>query len=100
MTENSATESAIEIQNLYKSFGHVSVLKDISLEQRRGEVICLIGPSGCGKSTLLRCINGLETPTKGRVLVEGLDLTSLQTDIDAVRERVGMVFQSFNLFPH
>jgi polar amino acid transport system ATP-binding protein len=91
---------AIEIRNLYKSFGHLSVLQDVSLAQRRGEVICLIGPSGCGKSTLLRCINGLEMPTKGSVLVEGQDLTSPQTDIDAVRARVGMVFQSFNLFPH
>jgi polar amino acid transport system ATP-binding protein len=91
---------AIEIRNLYKSFGHVSVLEDVSLSQRRGEVICLIGPSGCGKSTLLRCINGLEMPTKGHVFVEGQNLTSPQTDIDAVRARVGMVFQSFNLFPH
>jgi polar amino acid transport system ATP-binding protein len=99
MSESRAVH-AIEIRNLYKSFGHLSVLEDISLAQRRGEVICLIGPSGCGKSTLLRCINGLEMPTKGRVLVEGLDLTSPQTDIDAVRARVGMVFQSFNLFPH
>jgi polar amino acid transport system ATP-binding protein len=103
MTEPIAIDSAahaIEIQSLYKSFGHLSVLEDISLAQRRGEVICLIGPSGCGKSTLLRCINGLEAPTKGRVLVEGQDLTSPQTNIDAVRARVGMVFQSFNLFPH
>src|SRR5438105_11450082 len=103
MTDNNASDSAayaIEVRNLYKSFGHLSVLEDISLAQRRGEVICLIGPSGCGKSTLLRCINGLESPTKGRVLVEGLDLTLPQTNIDAVRARVGMVFQSFNLFPH
>ena len=103
MTENIAGDCAgyaIETRNLYKSFGHLSVLEDISLAQRRGEVICLIGPSGCGKSTLLRCINGLEMPTKGHVLVEGLDLTSPQTNIDAVRARVGMVFQSFNLFPH
>src|SRR5947207_12992325 len=82
------------------SFGYLSVLEDTSLAQQRGEVICLIGPSGCGKSTLLRCINGLESPTRGRVLVEGLDLTLPQTNIDAVRARVGMVFQSFNLFPH
>jgi len=97
---NASDAPAIEIQNLYKSFGHLSVLEDISLAQRRGEVICLIGPSGCGKSTLLRCINGLEVPTRGRVLVEGQDLTSPQTNVDAVRARVGMVFQSFNLFPH
>jgi polar amino acid transport system ATP-binding protein len=91
---------AIEVQGLWKSFGHLTVLQDISLTQRRGEVVCLIGASGCGKSTLLRCINGLETPTKGRVIIEGQDLTSPTTNIDAVRSRVGMVFQSFNLFQH
>jgi polar amino acid transport system ATP-binding protein len=91
---------AIEVQGLWKSFGHLTVLQDISLTQRRGEVVCLVGASGCGKSTLLRCINGLETPTKGRVIIEGQDLTSPTTNIDAVRSRVGMVFQSFNLFQH
>lgn len=96
-----AAESyAIEVRNLHKNFGHLTVLKDVSLQQRRGEVVCLIGASGCGKSTLLRCINGLETPTKGRVFINGLDLTSPKTNIDAVRSRVGMVFQSFNLFQH
>jgi polar amino acid transport system ATP-binding protein len=94
------TGNAIEIHNLYKSFGNLTVLKDISLMQRRGDVVCLIGASGCGKSTLLRCINGLEMPTQGRVLIEGMDLTSPKTNIDAVRSRVGMVFQSFNLFQH
>src|SRR4051794_28935992 len=91
---------AIEVRHLCKSFGHLEVLKDVSLAQRRGEVVCLIGASGCGKSTLLRCINGLETPTKGSVFINGLDLTSPKTNIDAVRSRVGMVFQSFNLFQH
>ena len=91
---------AIEVRHLYKCFGHLEVLKDVSLAQRRGEVVCLIGASGCGKSTLLRCINGLETPTKGGVFINGLDLTSPKTNIDAVRSRVGMVFQSFNLFQH
>jgi polar amino acid transport system ATP-binding protein len=97
-----ATEAvhAIEIQDLWKNFGNLTVLKEVSLTQRRGEVVCLIGASGCGKSTLLRCINGLETPTRGRVLIEGQDLTSPKTNIDAVRSRVGMVFQSFNLFLH
>ena len=65
---------AIEVRHLYKCFGHLEVLKDVSLTQRRGEVVCLIGASGCGKSTLLRCINGLETPTKGGVFINGLDL--------------------------
>ncbi len=92
--------AAVEVQGLWKSFGDLTVLQDISLTQRRGEVVCLIGASGCGKSTLLRCINGLETPTKGRVIIEGQDLTSPTTNIDAVRSRVGMVFQSFNLFQH
>jgi polar amino acid transport system ATP-binding protein len=92
--------NAIEIQNLSKQFGHLTVLENISLAQRRGEVVCLIGASGCGKSTLLRCINGLETPSGGRVLIEGQDLTAPTTNIDAVRSRVGMVFQSFNLFQH
>jgi polar amino acid transport system ATP-binding protein len=92
--------NAIEIQNLSKQFGHLTVLENISLAQRRGEVVCLIGASGCGKSTLLRCINGLEAPSGGRVLIEGQDLTAPTTNIDAVRSRVGMVFQSFNLFQH
>jgi polar amino acid transport system ATP-binding protein len=91
---------AIEVRNLYKSFGDLTVLNDVSIAQRRGEVVCLIGASGCGKSTLLRCINGLETPTKGRVFINGMDLASPKTNIDSVRSRVGMVFQSFNLFQH
>nr|WP_256515482.1 amino acid ABC transporter ATP-binding protein [Alsobacter ponti] len=85
---------------MFKNFGQQVVLRDVSLAQRRGEVVCLIGASGCGKSTLLRCINGLEQPTSGTVLINGLDLASPKTNIDAVRSRVGMVFQSFNLFQH
>ena len=91
---------AIEVRNLYKNFGNLAVLKDVSIAQRSGEVVCLIGASGCGKSTLLRCINGLETPTKGQVFINGEDLTSPKTNLDAVRAKVGMVFQSFNLFQH
>src|SRR6185436_657300 len=91
---------AIEVRNLYKNFGNLAVLKDVSIAQRSGEVVCLIGASGCGKSTLLRCINGLETPTKGQVFINGDDLTSPKTNLDAVRAKVGMVFQSFNLFQH
>jgi polar amino acid transport system ATP-binding protein len=90
----------VVISNVEKRFGSLTVLKDVSIAQSRGEVVCLIGASGCGKSTLLRCINGLETPTRGRVLINGQDLASPDTNIDAVRSRVGMVFQSFNLFQH
>ncbi|MCP8938239.1 amino acid ABC transporter ATP-binding protein [Alsobacter sp. SYSU M60028] len=90
----------MEVRHLFKNFGQQVVLRDVSLAQRRGEVVCLIGASGCGKSTLLRCINGLEQPTSGTVLINGLDLASPKTNIDAVRSRVGMVFQSFNLFQH
>jgi len=90
----------IEVQGLVKSFGDNEVLKGIDLTVTRGEVICVIGPSGSGKSTLLRSVNLLEEPTGGRILVEGIDITDPDTDIDRVRRRIGMVFQSFNLFPH
>lgn len=90
----------IEVQGLVKSFGDNEVLKGIDLTVTRGEVICVIGPSGSGKSTLLRSVNLLEEPTAGRILVEGIDITDPDTDIDRVRRRIGMVFQSFNLFPH
>jgi polar amino acid transport system ATP-binding protein len=90
----------IQIVDLHKSFGELEVLRGIDLEVGVGEVVCVIGPSGSGKSTLLRCVNRLETPTSGHVLVEGIDITDPDCDIDAVRRRVGMVFQSFNLFPH
>ncbi|GAA1534216.1 amino acid ABC transporter ATP-binding protein [Actinomadura kijaniata] len=90
----------VEIRDLHKSFGSLEVLKGIDFTVDRGQVICVIGPSGSGKSTLLRCVNLLETPTKGKVFVEGLELTHPDVDIDAARRRVGMVFQQFNLFPH
>jgi polar amino acid transport system ATP-binding protein len=90
----------IEIHDLHKSFGTLEVLKGIDFEVSRGEVVCVIGPSGSGKSTLLRCINLLEQPTSGRVLVGGADVTDPDADIDAIRRRIGMVFQQFNLFPH
>ncbi|HYN30646.1 MAG TPA: amino acid ABC transporter ATP-binding protein [Dermatophilaceae bacterium] len=93
-------EAVVEVQHLKKSFGSVEVLKDISGTIRRREVVCVIGPSGSGKSTLLRCVNLLEQPTGGRVLINGEDVTDPDCDIDAVRSRVGMVFQSFNLFSH
>ncbi|MER6616243.1 amino acid ABC transporter ATP-binding protein [Streptomyces xantholiticus] len=90
----------IEIRGLHKSFGDNEVLRGIDLDIGRGEVVCVIGPSGSGKSTLLRCVNLLEEPTAGQVFVGGTEVTDLDVDIDAVRRRIGMVFQQFNLFPH
>ncbi|MBM7508054.1 polar amino acid transport system ATP-binding protein [Nocardioides salarius] len=100
MTSTPAYEHAIDVQQLHKSFGDNEVLKGIDFHVDDGEVVCVIGPSGSGKSTLLRCVNRLEVPTKGRVLVEGVDMTDPETDLNDVRSRIGMVFQSFNLFPH
>lgn len=94
------THPEIQVRDLHKSFGDNQVLKGIDLEVRRGEVVCVIGPSGSGKSTLLRCVNLLEEPTSGQVLVGGTEVTDPDVDIDAVRRRIGMVFQQFNLFPH
>ncbi|SJN42402.1 Methionine ABC transporter ATP-binding protein [Microbacterium esteraromaticum] len=91
---------AIDMQGLVKSFGDNEVLKGIDLTVLAGEVVCVIGPSGSGKSTLLRSVNLLEEPTAGHILIEGIDVTDEDTDIDRVRQRIGMVFQSFNLFPH
>ncbi|CAG7845009.1 Arginine transport ATP-binding protein ArtM [Pseudoclavibacter triregionum] len=90
----------IEVQELRKSFGKNEVLKGIDLTIGNGEVVAVIGPSGSGKSTLLRCLNRLEEVTSGRVLIDGIDITSKETDLDKVRQRIGMVFQHFNLFPH
>ncbi|MDP9882573.1 polar amino acid transport system ATP-binding protein [Sinomonas atrocyanea] len=92
--------TAISISNLKKSFGDNEVLKDISLDVKPGEVVCIIGPSGSGKSTLLRCVNLLETPTSGTVFVGPEEITHPDADLDRIRQRIGMVFQSFNLFPH
>ena len=94
------TEAVVSIRNLNKSFGDNHVLRGIDLDVQRGEVVCIIGPSGSGKSTLLRCVNMLETPTDGTVVVLGTDLTDLDSDLDAARTKIGMVFQSFNLFSH
>ena len=91
---------AIEVRELVKTFGDNEVLKSIDLTVSAGEVVCVIGPSGSGKSTLLRSINLLEEPTDGKIFIEGIDITDEDTDIDRVRTRIGMVFQSFNLFPH
>ncbi|HEY0540373.1 MAG TPA: amino acid ABC transporter ATP-binding protein [Actinoallomurus sp.] len=90
----------IEVRDLHKSFGDLEVLRGIDLEVAAGEVVCVIGPSGSGKSTLLRCVNLLEAPTSGTVIVDGVELTDPECDLDAVRRRIGMVFQQFNLFPH
>lgn len=90
----------IHMTNLNKSFGDNQVLRGIDLEVQRGEVLCIIGPSGSGKSTLLRCVNMLETPTDGRIVVLGRDITDIDCDIDEARTKIGMVFQQFNLFPH
>ena len=90
----------IEIEDLHKSFGVLEVLRGVDLSVTTGEVICIIGPSGSGKSTLLRCVNLLEVPSAGRVLIEGYDITDPETDVDEVRAKIGMVFQQFNLFPH
>ena len=90
----------IKIDNLHKTFGKNEVLTGINLEVAKGEVVAIIGPSGSGKSTLLRCMNLLETPTKGHVIFEGKDLTAKETNVDQLRQNMGMVFQNFNLFPH
>ena len=90
----------ISVKNLKKNFGSLEVLKDISLEVAEGEVVVLIGPSGSGKSTLLRCLNQLEKATSGQIVIDGFDVTDKHTDINKVRENIGMVFQHFNLFNH
>lgn len=90
----------IEIKNLHKSFGKLEVIKGIDLKVESGEVVCIIGPSGSGKSTVLRCINKLEEPTSGTIIVDGYDIMASSTNINEVRTEAGMVFQQFNLFPH
>ena len=90
----------IKVENLQKSFEDNKVLDGISTEIRQGEVVAVIGPSGSGKSTFLRSLNRLEIPTGGKIYFEGVDITSPETDIDHVRQKIGMVFQQFNLFPH
>ena len=90
----------INIENLSKNFGNLKVLKNISTTINKGEIISIIGPSGSGKSTFLRCINKLEEPTEGHIYIDGMDLMDKKTDINKIRERVGMVFQHFNLFPN
>ena len=90
----------IKIEHLRKEYPNITPLKDVSVEINDGDVIAVIGPSGTGKSTLLRCINMLEKPTEGRILVNGTDVTDPGCDLGKVRQKMGMVFQSFNLFGH
>ncbi len=99
MTADAGT-NAIDVIELHKSFGDLEVLKGIDFNVRPGEVVCVVGPSGSGKSTLLRCVNRLEESTAGTILIEGDDITDADADVDIIRTRIGMVFQSFNLFPH
>lgn len=90
----------IDVKNLHKYFGSLEVLKGIDCHIDKGECVCVIGPSGSGKSTFLRCLNLLETPTKGDIVIDDMHLTEKDFNVDAMRKRVGMVFQHFNLFPH
>jgi len=90
----------VKVRNLYKSFGSLSVLEGLDLDVEEGEVVCMIGPSGSGKSTFLRCLNRLEEPTSGEIEINGQQISQKETDINKVRENIGMVFQQFNLFPH
>ena len=100
MSGNKKEEALIHVQGLGKSFGAVDVLKDISVDINKGDVVFVIGPSGSGKSTFLRCLNRLEEPTRGHIFFEGTDITDPKTNIDKHRQKMGMVFQQFNLFPH
>ncbi len=90
----------IQVKGLHKSFGSIEVLKGVDLHIHKGEKVVIIGPSGSGKSTLLRCLNLLEHPTSGTILIEGEDITAPKADVNHIRQKMGMVFQQFNLFPH
>ena len=94
------SETILEIKNLKKSFGDTPILQGLSLKVQKGEVVVILGPSGCGKSTLLRCINGLESIQAGDILLDGQSITKNQKDFHLVRQKIGMVFQSYELFPH
>ena len=90
----------IKIENLHKRFGKLEVLNGIDINVEKGEIIAIIGPSGSGKSTFLRCINRLEEPSEGKIFIDGENILSKETNINKIREKVGMVFQHFNLFPN
>lgn len=100
MTEWTEKDSIVSIQDVHKYFGDLQVLKGVSLDVMKGEVVCIIGPSGSGKSTLIRCVNALNDIQGGTIKVRGIDLTDPNLDKLALRKRVGMVFQQYNLFPH
>jgi polar amino acid transport system ATP-binding protein len=95
-----STDAVLALEGVHKSFGDLHVLRGIDMQVGRGEVVCVIGPSGSGKSTLLRCINLLEPPDDGQILIEGRAITGGAEDLNYVRRRIGIVFQQFNLFPH
>jgi ABC-type polar amino acid transport system ATPase subunit len=95
-----SVDPVIRVEHVHKWFGSLHVLRDVSLDVAPGEVVVIIGPSGSGKSTFLRCLNGLEVPQRGRIVVNGIELTKNPRNINRVRAEVGMVFQQFNLFPH
>lgn len=100
MHSNGDSDAAIKVDRLFKSFGNLKVLREISTEIKTGEVVAIIGPSGSGKSTFLRCMNLLEVPTSGKIYINGADITAPKADIMKLRQNVGMVFQHFHLFPH
>ena len=100
MNANQKENPLIHVENLGKSFGSLNVLQGINVDIYKGDVVCVVGPSGSGKSTFLRCLNLLEEPTEGHIFFEGVDNTDTATNIDLHRQKMGMVFQQFNLFPH
>lgn len=100
MYSNADSKVAVKVDRLFKSFGNLKVLREITTEIHKGEVIAIIGPSGCGKSTFLRCLNLLEIPTSGQIYIDEVDITAPKADIMKIRQKVGMVFQHFHLFPH
>ena len=100
MSAEQKREPLIHVENLGKSFGSLKVLQGINMDIYKGDVVCVVGPSGSGKSTFLRCLNLLEEPTEGHIFFEGVDITDKATNIDLHRQKMGMVFQQFNLFPH
>jgi polar amino acid transport system ATP-binding protein len=100
MYSNDDSNAVVKVDRLFKSFGELKVLREISTEIHKGEVVAVIGPSGSGKSTFLRCLNLLETPTSGKIFIDGVEITAPRTNIMRIRQNVGMVFQHFHLFPH
>ena len=94
------SEVVLEVRNLSKDYGNGPILKDISMTIQKGEVVVIIGPSGCGKSTFLRCLNGLESIQQGEIILDGQVITAGKTKWTQVRQKIGMVFQSYELFPH